>query len=224
MNRSAGRLSIFHDDGDYAAFERVLAEAVARDRMRVCAHCLMPNHFHLVLWPDRDGMLSRFMQWLTMTHTQRYRAWHESAGQGHLYQGRFRSFPIQEDWHFLSVCRYVERNALRAGLVARAEEWRWSSLWRRERGGPPCDWLCDWPVDRPADWVARVNAPETAAELDAIRRCARRGQPYGAESWVGPTARRLGLAASPRPRGRPRKVRSVEVGTGIQTARPETGF
>jgi putative transposase len=164
------------------------------------------------------------MQWLTMTHTQRYRAWHESAGQGHLYQGRFRSFPIQEDWHFLSVSRYVERNALRAGLVARAEEWRWSSLWRRERGGPPCDWLCDWPVDRPADWVARVNAPETAAELEAIRRCARRGQPYGAESWVGPTARRLGLAASPRPRGRPRKVRSVEVGTGIQTARPETGF
>jgi putative transposase len=93
----------------------------------------MPNHFHLVLWPRRDGDLSRFMQWLTMTHTQRWHAHRRDAGHGHLYQSRFKSFPIQTDGHFLSVCRYVERNALRARLVGRAEDWAWCSLACRER-------------------------------------------------------------------------------------------
>ena len=100
--------------------------------MRVCAYCLMPNHFHLVLWPTADGQLSRFMQWLSMTHAQRRHAHRHSAGRGHLYQSRFKSFVIQEDGHFLSVCRYVERNAVRANLVKRAERWRWGSLWVRE--------------------------------------------------------------------------------------------
>jgi putative transposase len=86
----------------------------------------------LVLWPKTDGQLSRFMQWLTMTHAARWHAHRHSVGRGHLYQGRFRSFPIQQDHHFLGVCRYVERNALRANLVAKAQDWRWSSLWARD--------------------------------------------------------------------------------------------
>ncbi len=133
MNRVSGKQDLFEDSGDYEAFERVLSEARERERMRVCAYALMPNHFHLVLWPRGDGDLSRFMQWLTMTHTQRWHAHRHNVGHGHLYQSRFKSFPIQTDEHFLKVCRYVERNALRARLVERAEDWVWGSLGCREK-------------------------------------------------------------------------------------------
>ena len=113
MNRTWGKIELFEDSGDYEAFERVLAEAVKRQpEVGVCAYCLMPNHFHLVLWPKRDGVLSSFMQWLTMTHALRWHAHRRSVGRGHLYQSRFKSFAIQQDWHFLSVCRYAERNAV----------------------------------------------------------------------------------------------------------------
>ena len=208
MNRAAGRAELFGDAGDYEAFERVLAEAAAREpAVRVCAYCLMPNHFHLVLWPSADGVLSRFVQWLTMTHAQRWHAHRHSGGRGHLYQGRFKSFAIQEGWHFLSVCRYVERNPLRANLVARAEDWRWGSL--RARGGPPgpaAAALSAWPVPVPADWVRRVNEPQTDAEVAALRQARDRGRPYGEAAWTERAARQLGVASALRPPGRPRKA------------------
>src|SRR5262249_41443245 len=117
-----GRFAIFQKQGDYTAFERILAEALEHvPGMRLVGYCLMPNHWHLVLWPRRDGELSDFAHWLTLTHTQRWRAHRHHVGLGHLYQGRFKSFPICQDEHFLHVCRYVERNAARAGLVRRAE-------------------------------------------------------------------------------------------------------
>ena len=122
------------DDGDYAAFEKVLLEAVERTETRLLAYCLLPNHWHLVVWPHKDGELSRFVGWLTLTHTQRWHAQRHSAGSGHVYQGRFKSFPVQEDEHFYTLARYVERNAVRASLVRRAEQWRWGSLHRWLRG------------------------------------------------------------------------------------------
>jgi putative transposase len=208
LNRANARLRIFDGDADYDAFERVLAEAVTRHDVRLLAYCLMPNHFHLVVWPEADGDLSAFMRWLTMTHTQRWHAHRGSAGSGHVYQGRYKSFPVQDDGHFLTVCRYVERNALRAGLVVKAEDWRWGSLWRRAAGrrasGPM---LNAWPIDRPRGWVARVNAPLTAGEEESVRRSIRRGQPFGAADWQAATAARLGLDSTLRPRGRPRKER-----------------
>ena len=123
---------IFNHDGDYSAFEQVMVEACARIPMRILAYCLMPNHWHMVLWPIGDGDLSRFVSWLTLTHTQRWHTHRHIAGSGHLYQGRFKSFVVEENEHLLTVCRYVERNALRAKLVDRAEKWRWCSLWQRQ--------------------------------------------------------------------------------------------
>ena len=102
--------------------------------MRVLSWCLMPNHWHLVLWPREDGQLSRFMLRLCTAHVRRHFAHYQTSCGGHLYQGRFKSFPVQDDFHFLTVCRYVEANALRANLVGRAQDWRWGSLWAWERG------------------------------------------------------------------------------------------
>jgi putative transposase len=206
LNRANLRRTLFEHSGDYEAFERVLAEAQAECPVPLLGYCVMPNHWHLVLAPVGDGDLSRFVGWLTLTHTQRLHAHRHTAGSGHVYQGRFKSFAVEADEHLLTVCRYVERNPLRAGLVERAELWRWSSLWRRRQAGvaPPLE-LADWPVPRPADWVSSVNATWTVAEEEAVRRCIRRGRPYGREEWVAAVVKGLGLEATMRPPGRPRK-------------------
>jgi putative transposase len=143
------------------------------------------------------------MRWLTVTHTQRWHAAHRTSGSGPLYQGRFKSFPIEEDDHLLTVMRYVERNALRANLVRRAEAWRWSSLWRCVHGDAAG--LDDGPVALPRDWLRRVQSPRTEAELAALRRSVVRGAPFGDESWQERAAERLGLQSTLRPRGRPWK-------------------
>jgi len=208
LNRRVGGLPLFQKAADYAAFEGVLEEGYDRTGMRIVAYCLMPTHWHMVLWPRTDGELSEVLHWITLTHTQRWHAHRETSGTGPVYQGRFKAFPVQTDVHFLTVVRYVERNALRAGLVDRAEEWRWSSLWRRERGDKKARaFLSEWSVNRPRNWVAWVNQPETETELEVLRRSVQRGRPFGGEMWVHRMAKRLGLESTLRPRGRPRKLR-----------------
>ncbi|SIO36035.1 putative transposase [Singulisphaera sp. GP187] len=207
LNRGSGRLPLLGDADEYEVFERVLAEAVTRESMRLLAFCLLPDHFELVLWPRGDGDLSRFMNWLTLTHTQRWHARRRSAGSGHVYQGRFKSFPVQDNGHLRTVCRYVEGRALRAGLVPRAEQWQWGSLWSFASGpsretGPA---LSPWPVPRLPRWIERVNAPLGPDEAAAMERSLQRGQPFGSPEWQAETASRLGLESCFRPRGRPKK-------------------
>ncbi|HVA44771.1 MAG TPA: transposase [Pirellulales bacterium] len=206
LNRGNAGMTVFDDQGDFDAFEKVLAEAVERTDTRLLAYCLLPNHWHLLVWPRKKGELSQFVRWLTLTHTQRWHAHRPDVGNGHVYQGRFKSFPVQEDEHFYAVARHVERNALRANLVPRAEAWPWCSLYRWLRGtADDKPVLASWPLRRKSGWVEWVNAPPNEAELTAIRRSVERGNPYGSESWNERTIRRLGLELTIRPRGRPRK-------------------
>jgi putative transposase len=186
-NRGSRKGLIFDGDADYAAYERLLRRTVDRFDMSVFSYCLMPNHWHLVAAPPDGETLSEALHWLSTTHACRWHLQHGTVGQGAVYQGRFKAIPIEADAHFLRVCRYVERNACRAGLVERAEDWRWCSLWRREHH-VETPWLRPWPVPRPADWLAQVNRPQTASELDAIRTAIRRGRPFGTSEW----AKRLG--------------------------------
>lgn len=207
LNRANGKRRIFEHDRDYLAFERVLAEVQERVPMRILAWCVMPNHWHLLLWPQHDGELSNYMRLVTLTHTQRLHAHRASAGTGHVYQGRFKSFVVQNDAHFFAVSRYVEANALSGRLVKRAEDWRWGSLWRWLEQGERDDSLRlhPWPIARPSNWMTYVNQPAEKAEADCLRRCARRGTPYGDEAWVAGVAEQLGLRSTLRPRGRPAK-------------------
>jgi putative transposase len=206
LNRATGKRRIFYRDRDYLAFEQVLAEVQERVPMRILAWCVMPNHWHLLLWPQQDGDLSSYMRLVTLTHTQRIHACRGSTGTGPIYQGRFKSFVVQNDRHFLAVSRYVERNALTAKLVVRAEHWRWGSLWRLERKTQEeSPRLESWPLPRPADWLEYVNQPLEGVELERLRYSARRGTPYGDEAWATATAIELGLQSTLRPRGRPGK-------------------
>jgi putative transposase len=211
LNRGVGRMRLFLKDGDFEAFERVLAKTLETRPMRIVAYAVLSNHWHFVLWPRRDGDLGAFMQKLTITHVRNWQENRRRVGYGHLYQGRYKSFPMQSDEHFYQVVRYVERNPLRAGLVDRAEDWRWGSLWRRTHGTAELgELLSDWPLPRPRLWLQHVNRPQSDAEVQAIRRSVQRGQPYGEDPWVRKTARQLGLESTLRARGRPRKVESNE--------------
>ncbi len=203
LNRAVGRSTLFETDDDYLAFLKVLWQAREKAGCRLLSFCVMPNHWHLILWPQGDNDLSEYMRWLTVTHTQRWHSYHGTTGTGPLYQGRFKSFPIQADEHFFTVCRYVERNALKANLVRKAENWRWGSLWQslNEPGDVPLD---RWPVKKPSSWTNWVNQPHTESEVTSLQRAIKRGSPYGSNVWISRTAKRLQLESTLRPRGRPK--------------------
>ena len=206
LNRAVARLPLFEKPGDFDAFEGVLVAALEEHPTRLLSYSLLPNHWHLVLWPRKEGELSAFVRWLTHTHSMRWHAHYHTSGTGHLYQGRFKSCPVATDEHYYTLVRYVERNALRANLVRRAQNWRWSSLWQRHHvGGKLCSLLHPWPLPEPENWLGLVNSPQTEAELEAVRRAVWRGSPFGSEDWQKRIARRLGLEYTLRPRGRPKK-------------------
>jgi putative transposase len=172
LNRGNRREAVFHKPGDYDAFVEAMTDARERLPLDILGYCLMPNHFHLVIRPHADGDLGRWMQWLLMAHARRYHRHYRTSG--HVWQGRFKAFPVQDDDHLVTVLRYVERNALRAELVARAEDWKWSSLpgWLR---GDPLLWRGQ-PAVRDESWLARVNEPLSDGDLRRLRLSVERGR------------------------------------------------
>jgi putative transposase len=222
LNRTVGRMKMFRFHKDFLAFERLIHEAHERHPIRILSYCIMPTHWHFVVWPRRDGDVTAFFRWLSHTHAMRWRVAHHTVGYGHLYQDRFKSFLVQPDGpHLRSVCRYVERNALTAGEVRRAEAWRWGSLWVRSGGGDAGSsgvgaageqtnqaqraLLSDWPEPIPADWIQRVNAPLNAKEVERLQVSMKRSRPFGDDRWMLRTASRFGLEHTLRREGRPRK-------------------
>jgi putative transposase len=202
MNRSARRAQIFSDGADYGLFERLLAEAVNRRPMRLLAYAIMPNHWHLLLWPEGDTDLSRFMQWLTRVHAQLWHMAHRSVGTGAVYQGPFRAIPIQGDDHLLTVCAYIERNPQRANLVVNASDWRWSSAWTRPaRESRPS--MTEWPIPRPVDWTAHLNTGSSELREAYLRERIREGLPFGGATWAAEVTARLQLTGRARGAGRP---------------------
>ena len=205
-NCASGKLVMHRNDNDFAAFEHILIEAHQRQPMRILGYCVMGNHWHLVVWPSAEGQVSRFFNWMTLTHAVRWRVAHRSVGQGHLYRGRFKAFPVQRA-KLPELLRYVERNALSAGLVERAEAWRWGSLWAREKGSAELRGvLRDSPVELPANWRKYVNQAISPKDLARLELSERREQPYGDDRWLAQTVARLGLENTVRPQGRPKNI------------------
>lgn len=200
LNRGVRRLKLFDHDGDYGAFRNVMAATLEKVPVRMFAYCIMPNHFHLVCSPREDGQLSEFMRLMTVTHSKRWHAVRKTNGTGCVYQGRFKAFPVQTDGHFLTVCRYVERNALRARLVPRAEVWKWSSLFDRCKNCDPVP-LSVWPILQPPTWLSLVNDVEPT--LHAIRTSVIRSRPFGDDAWAERIATELRLTPSLNNIGRP---------------------
>jgi len=206
LNRSNARVQIFDNNKDYQLFESVLEEGVEKFGMRILSYCIMPNHWHLVLYPLQDNDLSEFMKWITNTHTKRWHAVKKTTGQGHLYQGRFKSFIVQDNSYFIALVCYVERNAKKANLVKKTEDWKWSSIWRREKGTlKQKKFLSKWPVSEPKNYLSFLNEQQTKEEEETIEKSIQRDCPYGEESWVSRVVREFGLESTVRAKGRPKK-------------------
>jgi putative transposase len=206
LNRANFRSRLFKEETHYQDFLALLGESLEFVPMRILAYCLMPNHWHMVLYPRAEGDLSKFLQWITLTHTQRYHAKTRTAGYGHIYQGRYKSLPVAQDSHFLTLVRYVERNAQRAGLVKRAEEWPWSSVYARLYGNENQKGLLSpWPVPEPGKYLEWLNRSQPKKEVEGIRYAIKKSRPYGSEGWVSKAVAQFGLGNTMRNRGRPRK-------------------
>jgi len=217
MNRGARRLRLFDDPEDYQTLARCASEALELTRVELFAFCVMPNHFHLVLRPQGDSDLTHFMRLMTLRHSKRWRRRRGTRGEGAVYQGRFRAFPIDTERYFYAACRYVEANPLRAGLVNRAEEWAWSSLHQTESNCHVLT-LAQWPILRPSDWTEIVNAAQTSPELDHLRRSAQKGLPFGPAAWTVAIATSLGTAPGLRRPG-PRPSLELEMKSGINLSK-----
>lgn len=205
LNRANARVQIFDNDEDYKLFENILEEAVKKFNVKILAYCIMPNHWHLILYPENEGDLSSFMGWVTNTHTRRWHTQKGTVGQGHLYQGRYKSFICQDDNHFLTLTKYVEQNALKAKLVKRAEDWRWSSVWRREYGTTKQKkLLSSWPVSKPKNYLSWLNTILSQEKDEIIERSIIKSNPYGEDYWVDNTVKKFGLEQTLRRVGRPK--------------------
>jgi putative transposase len=205
-NRANFRSRLFKRDGQYEDFLALLEEGMNFVPMRLLAYCLMPNHWHLVVYPRGDGDLAKFLQRVTLTHTQRYHAHTRTVGYGHVYQGRYKSLPVERNSHFLGLIRYVERNALRAGLVKRAEDWPWSSVHVRLYGNEEQKKLLSrWPVPEPDGYRQWLNRSQPKEEVEQIRYAIKRSRPYGSERWVLNAVAQFGLETTLRNPWRPEK-------------------
>lgn len=190
----------------YQDFEYLLAEMKEQYDMRILAYVLMPNHWHILLYPEKDGDLSESMRWLGTAHTRRYHSQTETIGGGHLYQGRYKSFLVQTDTHLLTVLKYIERNPARAKLSKHAEDWKWGSAYRRVFGTKKQQSiLAESPVPLPRSYRSWLNTPEPSEELETIRESIRKAIPYGRESWRAAMVERHDLGHTLREPGRPKR-------------------
>jgi len=220
INRASGYSLLFEGAACYREFLHVVGESAEESGMRILAYCAMPNHWHMLVWPRQDRDLRRFVHKFTIQHSHRWHVRKGIVGRGALYQGRYKSCIVQTDRYLLTVCRYIERNPLRAGLVKSALAWPWSSTPHRALAlGVENVWLEPsqltgprlalepLPVDLPQDWARWVDEPQTDAELDRVRRHIQSGTPYGDPGWI----QSMGQRPAEKPVGEePRSARPAE--------------
>ena len=165
VNRSVRKATLFETQRDYIAFLAVLKQGLEKYQAPLVSYCVLSNHWHLLLGPIEKPELTRVMRWVTATHAIRWHRNRGTDGTGPVYQDRFRSTPIHDLESIIPLTRYVERNARSAGLVARAEDWRWCSLFQRLKQGNRVP-LSQSRLLSTALWVDYVNAVITARERE----------------------------------------------------------
>jgi putative transposase len=201
--RGNRRQPTFFCDRDYRDYLELLAESCRKAGTAVWGYCLMPNHVHLVMVPDKEDGLRAALGEAHRRYTRRINLRHN--WRGHLWQERFHSFPMDEH-HLLAAVRYIERNPLAAGLCERAEEWRWSSARAHITGrddvlvrAAPMLQLVD-------DWRAYLGQASSEWEISETQRHLRNGRPLGSADFVDTLETRLGRDLQPQQPGPKRRT------------------
>lgn len=206
INRSNARWKIFKSPKNFNAVIQSLVETLEEYPIDIFSFCIMSNHWHFAVRPKENGDMGQFFGKFTQKVTQRWHAAHKTTGSGHLFQGRFKSFLVEQDSYFLQLMKYIEANALRAKLVGKAEDWQWGSLYIRLHNQDLSNAILKaWPVDLPKDYLKQVNDPLPKAELDHIRYSVIRSRPLGGLEWVNQVIKKYNLEHTERSPGRPRK-------------------
>lgn len=187
--RGNRRLQTFYSDLDYRAYFRLMIEAKEKSGASIWAYCFMPNHVHYVVVPGIKGGLTRLMQ-----HSHRRYAWRVNQRmqwQGHLWQSRFYSCPMDEA-HLVASVRYVELNPVRAGICADPRDWRWSSVHAHFKGDD--DDLVDVSpmLERFPDWGSYLSESSPKSIIDTIRSSASSGRPAGDDAFISMVEKKTG--------------------------------
>ena len=203
LNRGNGKQTVFHKEKDYNVFLELMKKAKEKFPLKIFAYCLMPSHYHFSLMPLQTDQLSKWIHWLTTVHAGRYHFHYQTSG--HIWQGRFKNILVQDDYHFSTVLKYIERNPVRAGLVKSAWNWPWSSF-RESLGEKQYDLLDARPIKLQTGWEEFVNSPIETKELENLRKCIKLRLPYGDDEWKLEISKQLGIQCFEKPRGRPKKI------------------
>lgn len=201
LNRGNDKKKIFHTNGDYAIFINLIERAKGLFPVKIYAYCLMPNHYHFVMSSDKAINISKFVHWLATSHAHRYHKYYGTTG--HIWEGRYKSFMVQQDSYLLMVLRYVEANPVRGGLVISAKDWEWSSLRQRIKlSDKSIIDQCD--ISLPNNWADYINEPLNNYEIKKLRKSVIRQRPYGEKKWQLDVGNKFGLISTLRSQGRPK--------------------
>jgi putative transposase len=196
--RGNRRGKVFFEEGDYALYRDLLAERCGKLGVEVWGWCLMPNHVHLILVPRSADGLARA---IGETH-RRYTAFVNARARqtGHLFQACFASAVMDEE-HLMAALRYVSLNPVRAKLVKRAEDWRWSSVRAHLKGINDGLTTVQPALDRVPDFASLLKEEPPEDLFDALRRAELTGRPLGGTAFLTRLEKRLGRTLRPQKRG-----------------------
>lgn len=204
--RGNRRQQTFFNDGDYAAYIELMAEWCREEGVDIWGYCLMPNHIHLIAVPSTEASLRRAIGEAHRRYTRRINF--REKWRGYLWQGRFGSFVMDEDY-LLATARYVELNPVRAGLVGSAEEWLWSSA-RAHLMGLDDQLVKVAPLlAMIADWRGLLDSALAEEELRELREHGRTGRPLGSAAFLDRLERMVGRILRPQKGGRPPNLRKL---------------
>lgn len=208
--RGIDRAACFFRDADYDRYTSLLSELVDKSACQLHAYVLMPNHVHLLLTGHESGAASIFMKALGQRYSQYFNRTRGRSGP--MWEGRFRSSPVESERYLITLYRYVEMNPVRAGLVRLPHEYRWSSF-HHNALGVPMDFLTAHPAfvhlgisaeERVRAYLEYTATVTTDLELAIIRESIDANAALGSKGFVGGIERALGRPAGVGRRGRPR--------------------
>jgi len=190
--------TVFFSDEDYQAYLNLLKAALGKTKSEIWAWCLMPNHVHLIVVPSHEDALRQVVADAHRRYARRVNA--RNQWTGHFWQGRYGSVVLDEP-HLVNAIAHISLNPVRAGLVKRAQDWKWSSVHAHLAGKDDSLTTVAPVLSRIPDFAAFLDEPRDDAVFDALRRAEAIGRPLGDIAFVQDLEKRLGRQLQPQKRG-----------------------